>query len=184
MTRYTCFAIGSILSLAVLAAQETTGSITGVVKDPTGSVIVGAAISASNLATGGEFRTVSDESGNYQFPLLRSGTYRLVVESKGFQRVQQTNVIVNTSERVRIDFTMSVGQLTDTINVTAETPLLQSEKATIGQVVEQRTIQSIPLATRNFTQILGTSADVVGDSPFGKPKGNQGSHRLKRTFHV
>ncbi|MCX6603149.1 MAG: carboxypeptidase regulatory-like domain-containing protein [Acidobacteria bacterium] len=163
MTRYDRFAIGTILSLAVLAAQETTGSITGVVKDPTGAVIVGAAISASNAATGGEFRTVSDESGSYQFPLLRSGTYRLAVESKGFQRVVQANVIVNTSERARIDFTMSVGQLTDTINVTAETPLLQSEKVTIGQVVEQRTIQSIPLATRNFTQILGTSAGVVGD---------------------
>jgi hypothetical protein len=81
-----------------------------------------------------------------------------VVESKGFQRVQQTGVIVNTSERARIDVTLSVGQVTDTVNVTAETPLLQSEKVTIGQVVEQRTIQSIPLATRNFTQILGTSA--------------------------
>ena len=163
MTRFERFAIGTILSLAVLAAQETTGSITGVVKDPTGAVIVGAAISASNSATGGEFRTVSDESGSYQFPLLRSGNYRLAVESKGFQRVVQANVTVNTSERARIDFTLSVGQLTDTINVTAETPLLQSEKVTIGQVVEQRTIQSIPLATRNFTQILGTSAGVVGD---------------------
>jgi hypothetical protein len=85
-----------------------------------------------------------------------------VVESKGFQRVQQTGVIVNTSERARIDVTLSVGQVTDTVNVTAETPLLQSERVTIGQVVEQRTIQSIPLATRNFTQILGTSAGVVG----------------------
>ena len=153
---------GIILGLATLAAQETTGSVTGIVKDPTGAVIVGAAVTASNTETGGEFRTVTDDSGSYLFPLLRSGTYRIVVESKGFQRVQQTGVIVNTSERARIDVTLSVGQVTDTVNVTAETPLLQSERVTIGQVVEQRTIQSIPLATRNFTQILGTSAGVVG----------------------
>jgi hypothetical protein len=155
-----CF--GIVLGLAPLAAQETTGSVTGTVKDPTGAVIVGAAVTATNAQTGGEFRTATDEAGNYLFPLLRSGTYRIVVESKGFQRVQQTGVIVNTSERARIDVTLSVGQVTDTVNVTAETPLLQSEKVTIGQVVEQRTIQSIPLATRNFTQILGTSAGVVG----------------------
>jgi len=147
--------------LATLAAQETTGSITGVVKDSTGAIIVGASVTAVNQENGAEFRSATDPNGAYQFPLLRAGTYRLTVESKGFQRVQQM-VVVNTSERPRIDVTLSVGQVTDTVNVTAETPLLQSEKSTIGQVVEQRTIQSIPLATRNFTQILGTSAGVVG----------------------
>src|SRR6188768_2759745 len=155
------FATGILLCLAPLAAQETTGSITGVVKDATGAVIVGASVTASNQDNAAEFRAVSDANGAYQFPLLRAGAYRLIVESKGFQRLQQT-VVVNTSERPRIDFTLNVGQVTDTVNVTAETPLLQSEKSTIGQVVEQRTIQSIPLATRNFTQILGTSAGVVG----------------------
>jgi hypothetical protein len=145
-----------------MVAQETTGSIAGTVKDPTGAVIVGATVTASNEATGSESRTATDEGGAYQFPLLRAGTYRLVVENRGFQRLQQTGVIVSTSERVRIDLTLSVGQVTDTVSVTAETPLLQSERVTIGQVVEQRTIQSIPLATRNFTQILGTSAGVVG----------------------
>jgi len=147
--------------VATLAAQETTGSITGVVKDSTGAIIVGASVTAVNQENGAEFRSATDPNGAYQFPLLRAGTYRLTVESKGFQRVQQM-VVVNTSERPRIDVTLSVGQVTDTVNVTAETPLLQSEKSTIGQVVEQRTIQSIPLATRNFTQILGTSAGVVG----------------------
>lgn len=155
-----CF-VWAILSVGILSAQETTGSITGIVKDPTGAVIVGASVTASNQETAAEFRAVTDANGAYQFPLLRAGSYRIVVESKGFQRVQQM-VVVNTSERPRIDITLIVGQVSDTINVTAETPLIQSEKATIGQVVEQRTIQSIPLATRNFTQILGTSAGVVG----------------------
>ena len=76
--------------------------------------------------------------------------------------MQRDGIVVNTTERLRIDLNLNVGSLTETVSVTAETPLLQSEKVTVGQVVEQRTIQSIPLATRNFTQILGTSAGVVG----------------------
>ena len=161
MSRLVRILIPAILSFGVLNAQETTGSITGVVKDATGAVIIGAAVTAVNQQTAAEFRAATDSNGAYQFPLLRAGTYRIAVESKGFQRVQQM-VVVNTSERPRIDVTLNVGQVTDTVNVTAETPLLQSEKSTIGQVVEQRTIQSIPLATRNFTQILGISAGVVG----------------------
>ena len=124
-----------MLGVGILSAQETTGSITGIVKDPTGAVIVGASVTASNQETAAEFRAVTDASGAYQFPLLRAGSYRILVESKGFQRVQQM-VVVNTSERPRIDVTLTVGQVSDTINVTAETPLIQSEKATIGQVVE------------------------------------------------
>lgn len=161
MARLSTLVAGLILCLAVVSAQETTGSITGVVKDSTGAVIVGATVTAANQETAAEFRATTDSNGAYQFALLRAGTYRILVESQGFQRVQQT-VQVNTSERPRIDIVLSVGRVTDTVNVTAETPLLQSEKSTLGQVVEQRTIQSIPLATRNFTQILGTSAGVVG----------------------
>jgi len=143
-------------------AQETTGAILGVVRDSSGSVITGASVTALNQETGVEARATSDDLGNYQFPLLRAGRYRLLIENAGFQKFQRTDIIVNTAERVRLDVTMAVGAVTETVTVTGETPLLQSEKATIGQVVEQRRLQSIPLATRNFTQILGSSAGVVG----------------------
>ncbi|MBL8211913.1 MAG: TonB-dependent receptor [Bryobacterales bacterium] len=150
------------LSASLTFGQETTGSITGEIKDPSGSVVPGAQIQATNLDTGAEFKATSDDAGLYNLPLLRAGRYRMTVEAAGFQRQQRDGIVVNTTERLRMDITLSVGQVTDTVNVTAETPLLQSERVTIGQVVEQRTIQSIPLATRNFTQILGTSAGVVG----------------------
>jgi len=145
-----------------VSAQETTGSIVGVIKDSSGSVITGAQIVATRTDTGVESRTTSDDQGSYQFLLMRAGQYRITVEAPGFQKLVRENVVVNTTERVRIDSTLTVGQVTETVSVTAETPLLQSEKSTVGQVVEQRTIQSIPLATRNFTQILGTSAGVIG----------------------
>jgi len=92
------------------------------------------------------------------------------VTAPGFQKLLRPDVIVNTTERVHLDLTLQVGGVNETVTVTGETPLLQSEKATVGQVVEQRAIESIPLATRNFTQLLGTSAGVSGgifnaDSP-------------------
>src|SRR6266567_8923496 len=162
----------AVLCLLITLAfgQETTGGIVGVVKDSSGSTVAGARVAAVNAETDLESQTVSDETGGYQFPLLRAGRYRLTVTAPGFQKLLRTDVIVNTTERVHLDLTLQVGGVNETVTVTGETPLLQSEKATVGQVVEQRAIESIPLATRNFTQILGTSAGVLGgifnaDSP-------------------
>ncbi|MCI0364320.1 MAG: TonB-dependent receptor, partial [Phycisphaerales bacterium] len=154
------------LALAVLAgpaiAQEITGSINGVVRDNSGSVLPGASLIATNVDTGQEARAAANEEGAYTLPLLRPGKYRVTVEKQGFQRLIRENVTVNTSERLRLDMVMEVGAVTESVTVTAQAPLLQSEQATLGHVVEGRTITSIPLATRNFTQILGTSAGVVG----------------------
>jgi hypothetical protein len=147
---------------AIAYAQEITGSITGLVSDNSGAVIPEASVVATNLNTGAETRIVTDATGIFLLPLLRAGRYRMVVERPGFQRHQLDDVRVNTSERLRLDVTLSIGAVTETVSVTAVTPLLQSEQVTIGHVVEGETITSIPLATRNFTQILGTSAGVVG----------------------
>jgi hypothetical protein len=119
-------------------------------------------VTALNIQPGTEARTTSNESGTYEFLLLRPGTHVLSVESSGFQRLVRENVVVRTTEVTRVNLTLEVGMVTETVTVTAETPLLQSEQATLGHVVEERTITSIPLATRNFTQILGTSPGVVG----------------------
>src|SRR6266699_3129906 len=169
---YLQFCLSAVLCFLTIPAfaQETTGGIVGVVKDRSGSTVAAARVTAVNEETDLESQAVSDETGGYQFPLLRAGRYRLTVAATGFQKLVRTDVIVNTTERVHLDLTMQVGGVTETITVSGETPLLQSEKATVGQVVEQRAIESIPLATRNFTQLLGTSAGVSGgvfnaDSP-------------------
>src|SRR5437879_6764517 len=164
--RLQLFPVFLFVILSLLAgpafSQETTGGIVGVVKDSSGSVVTGARVTAVNEETDFQSQAISDESGAYQFPLLRAGRYRLTAEAAGFQKLLRPDVIVNTTERVRLDLTLLVGGVNETVTVNAETPLLQSEKATVGQVVEQRAIESIPLATRNFTQILGTSAGVLG----------------------
>src|SRR5580704_10905678 len=90
----------AVLSLLIIPAfgQETTGGIVGAVKDSSGSTVAGAKISAVNEETDLESQAVSDESGIYQFPLLRAGRYKLTVEAPGFQKLVRPDVIVNTTE--------------------------------------------------------------------------------------
>jgi len=160
--RIIIFVLLSLMANVTAFSQETTGSILGTLKDSSGSVLPNIKLTAINEETDQQLTAVSNDSGDYVFPLLRAGRYRVTVEAPGFQRMVRTDVLVNTTERVRVDLTMQLGAVSDTITVEAETPLLQSEQATVGQVVQQRAIESIPLATRNFTQILGTSAGVTG----------------------
>jgi hypothetical protein len=160
-----CFAaivlVGTLMQGPAFS-QEVTGSINGIARDNSGGVLPGTILTITNADTGLDARTVADETGGYSFLLLRPGRYRLTAEKQGFQKLIRENVIVNTAERLRLDVAMEVGSVSETVTVTAEAPLLQSEQATLGHVVEGRTITSIPLATRNFTQILGVSAGVMG----------------------
>jgi hypothetical protein len=166
MLRLISFGAGLLAAVTLVLvpaqAQEITGAINGVIRDNSGAVLPQAVVSATNIDTGLDVRTTSDDTGLYTFALLRPGRYRLAVEKPGFQRLIRENVVVNTAERLRLDMMMEVGQVSESVTVVAQAPLLQSEQATLGHVVEGRTITSIPLATRNFTQILGTSAGVVG----------------------
>jgi hypothetical protein len=154
------------LSLLIAAAaafgQGTTGAIDVTVTDSTGSVVPGSKVSAVNTGTGAEYRTDTDSAGRAQFLLLRAGVYRVQIEQQGFEKLSQDGVIVNSAEIVHLDLKLAVGAVSETVNVAATTPLLQSEHATLGQVVEQRQITGTPLATRNFTQLLGTGAGVQG----------------------
>ncbi len=147
---------------AALYGQGTTGAIETLVTDSSGAAVPGAAVIAENVGTGAVFNAQSDAAGRASFPLLRPGRYRVTAEIKGFQKLERSEVIVNATETVRLDLKLVLGAVSETVTITAETPLLQSERATMGHVVEQRTITSIPLATRNFTQLLGTSPGVIG----------------------
>ena len=130
--------------------------------DASGSVVPGARITAVNTGTGAQFRSLSDNAGRAQFLLLRPGAYTVTAEQQGFERLVREGVIVNATDIVHLDLKLSVGAVTQTLTVAETSPLLQSEHATLGQVVEQRQITGTPLATRNFTQLLGTGAGVQG----------------------
>src|SRR5215831_18423347 len=104
-----------LLFTAAVFGQETTGGIIGAVKDSSGSTIASARVSAVSEETDVESQTISDETGGYQFPLLRAGRYRLTVEAPGFQKLVRPSVIVNTTERVRVDVVLQVGGVNETV---------------------------------------------------------------------
>jgi outer membrane receptor protein involved in Fe transport len=153
----------ALLVVTVAAfGQGTTGGVDVTVTDSSGSTVPGAKVTALNTGTGAQLRVQTDNGGRAQFPLLRVGTYNVTVEQQGFEKLVREGVIVNATDIVHLDLKLSVGAVTQTMTVEATSPLLQTEHAVLGQVVEQRQITGTPLATRNFTQLLGTGAGVQG----------------------
>ncbi|MCP5110519.1 MAG: carboxypeptidase regulatory-like domain-containing protein, partial [bacterium] len=114
--------IGSFVAFA----QVDTATITGTVTDPSGASIVAAEIRATNTATGLDYQASSNEAGVYVLTALPIGAYVFEVSSPGFQTVRRPNVVLNAGARARVDVEMTVGQVTEVVEVTAEVPLLES----------------------------------------------------------
>src|SRR5215475_6504526 len=134
-----------------LRAQVDTGAITGNVTDPSGAVVTGAKITLSNEGTGASLTTVTGADGAYKFSPVRVGGYKLQVTAPGFQTTTQTGVRVDIGSNVGLNLSLKPGSETQTIEVTAATPVLQTQDASVGQVVDQRAINDLPLNGRNFT---------------------------------
>src|SRR5437868_9944168 len=145
MTPRTCSLIAIFFcALAPLYGQEARGTILGRVIDQTGSVVVGAKVSATNIATGVRASSTSNGSGDYILPFLIPGDYSITVESKGFRTSNRAGIAVRQSDRVTIDTTMEVGDASQSVQVQAETPLLDTSTASMGIVVDQRAISDLP----------------------------------------
>ena len=151
---------GMLIGLAApLPAQTFYGSIFGTVTDSAGAVIPGANTTLTNQGTG-ERRTVETESaGNYQYVNLIPGRYRLEVEKSGFKRLERPDIVVEVQTDVRIDVTMEVGQLVQTVEVKAQTPLLQTDTAALGQVISHP--QEMPLNGRNVLTLAALVPGVI-----------------------
>jgi hypothetical protein len=148
----------SLCTVAALAQSQTTGRIGGVVTDANGAAVPGAEVTATNKATAEERKVVADASGTYIVPLLSPGEYRLTVAAPNFKKAVVESVRVAITETTPVDAQLEVGALTDeSVVVTATGAALQSESAQMGRVVDARAIAELPLATRNFTQILSLS---------------------------
>jgi len=171
----------SILAVAVLTAfsvrslqaQVDTGSITGTVTDPSGAVVGGAKVTLTNEGTGTSLTTTTSADGVYDFSPVRIGSYKLDASASGFKKEVQTHVVVDVSARVQTNFKLQPGAITETIEVTSEAPVLQSQDASVGQVVDQRNVNNLPLNGRNFTFLAQLSAGV--NTPQADTRGNAAS---------
>ena len=152
------------LSFAIsgtLFSQQDMGVVTGIVTDVSGAVVAGARVVATDTETN-ETRTVETlASGSYTVGPLRLGTYDITVEKPGFKKEIWRGVAIHAQDRARLDFRLAVGQVSDAVLVTAETPLLDSETATLSNVVNEREIRELPLNGRNFQQLAWLSAGVL-----------------------
>ena len=120
-----------VLLAAPSAWAQATAQISGTVVDSSGSVLPGVRVTLTNEATNAVRLTQSNESGVYVFPAVPPGTYSLKVELEGFSTAQQTNINVQVGSANRFPFTLAIGQLTDVVSVVADTPVIQTENATL-----------------------------------------------------
>lgn len=138
---------------------QTSGTVTGTVSDSSQAVMPGVTIKALHEQTGQERTTTTNEQGVYTLPFLPPGPYRLEFSSAGFKTIVQ-RLMLNVTERVAVNMEMQPSAVAESIEVSGEAPLLQTESTTLGRVVDETTVKQIPLATRNFTQLLALSPGV------------------------
>jgi hypothetical protein len=163
--------IATLLSPS-LSAQTTYGSIAGLVADSSGAAISGADVTLTNTGTAEKRVQQTGSDGLYSFVNLLPGQYRIEVEKPGFKRITRPDVVVEVGQGVRIDLTMPVGEVSQTVEVTGETPQLQSETSSIGQVVEERKANELPLNGRNVFNLISLAPSVVPQgSATGTPVG-------------
>jgi hypothetical protein len=154
-----------LLAAATLRAQTVTATLTGTVTDASGSAIPGATISATNLATNVSKTGASSAAGLYSIPYLQPGAYRVSVEAQGFKRTVLDQIELSVDQQARADFKLEVGQVNESITVEATAPLINSENASVGQVIENAQIVNTPLKGRAFYDLVQLSPAVVPKPP-------------------
>jgi hypothetical protein len=176
IVRATAFCLAAGLLVAPVTGQSFYGSLIGAVKDAQGAVIPGATIVVVNVGTNERHQDVSSEDGSYRFVNLVPGIYRLEVELQGFQRYVRDGIQVNVQATPRIDATLQLGSIAETIQVTGAAPLLQAQDASVGSIVGSRAVQELPLNGRNVLNLIAVAPTVVSQG------GAEGSLTGKNVF--
>ena len=155
------FALFSSLLPLSLSAQTSFGSITGTVTDSSGAPVPGVGVTLTSLATGEKRSMQSGSDGAYQFVNINTGNYKLDAEKSGFKHYTRQPLDVEVQNSLKIDVALQVGELSQRVEVTAQTPLLQPETSSLGQVVEQRKVNELPLNGRNPLNLVALVPSVV-----------------------
>jgi hypothetical protein len=176
-------ACASLLILAVaasVAGQDFRGVITGRVVDSSGGRLPGVTVTATNVATNVGSTTVTNEDGLYTIPYLNGGAYRVDLELAGFKKVRREGIDVRIGDRIVLDLTMEVGQVEETVLVTASSPLLDLGSASAGQVIDEKRISMMPLSDGNpfVLSRLVPGVAYTGDLKFSRPFDNAGTSAI------
>ena len=179
------------LGVEASAQSQTTGRIEGTVSDQSGAVIVQAEVTATSLVTREERKIKTNHNGDFVFFLVPPGSYRLTISANGFQQLVVANVIVGITETTRIKAVLLVGSVPQAALTITTTALTEADGPTLGRIVDSRAVSELPLATRNYTQILalspGTDAGLADNTGVGRNSQNisvNGARRTQNNFQI
>jgi hypothetical protein len=141
--------------------------------------VLGAQVTLTNNGTGDKRTAITNSSGGYQFVNLPPGNYKLDVEAQGFKRYTETNVTIQVGSSTRVDAALQVGEVTQSIEVSTQTVLLETEQATVGHVVEGRAVEEMPLNGRNVLNLVALAPGVV---PLQNVQSSDAATGLRGTF--
>jgi hypothetical protein len=163
--------------------QQVAGAITGKVTDPSGSPIAGAKVTVRDAARGTEWTTETNAEGLCNLPRIPVGSYDVRVEIAGFQSAVHPPVGLSLNQTVRVDFPMKLGEITQTVEVAGEPPLLDRDTSQLGTVIDSNTHESLPLATRNYIQLTLLAPGAIHPDPSTVTNGTTtGSFNSGRPF--
>src|SRR5438105_12013942 len=161
------------LSATPLYAQVDTGTILGTVTDASGASINGAKVTLTNEGTSAALSTNTGPDGSDKFTRRKIGSYKVTASFQGFQTTTQTNIPVNVGSDVVINFELKPGAVTQTVEVSAAPPVLETQSGSVGQVVDSKSVNDLPLNGRNFTFLAQLAAGV--NTPQADTRGNAAS---------
>src|SRR6266849_3886956 len=180
------YIVGAMLALSFATFAQTVGQVTGLVTDPSGSIVVGATVTVINSQTNVARTTSTNSAGNYAFPALQPGVYNVKAEMQGFQGEVREGVELQVEQIARIDFHLRIGAVTQTVKVAGGAPLLTTESATVGTVIDNDRIVGLPLNGRSFTQLIALSPNVAANfvNNGGQASARQGGDRSTQEIFV
>jgi hypothetical protein len=164
---------------AVLAfSQATTATMDGVVRDPSGAIVPGTAITVTNVETRISSKWVTNGEGHFIAPFLQPGVYEVTAEKEGFKKSVRRGITLLVADTTRIDLMLELGATTDTVTAVGEAPLVKTDTSELGQVIQTQAIDELPLNSqtgRNFTALMALVPGAIRTNPVGlfdAPQGN------------
>ena len=179
------FVLGTALP-ALAQSQAINGSIEGTVKDSSGAALPGVTVTITNTDTGAQRVVISGSEGVYRAPLLPLGSYDVVAELQGFKKFEQKGITLSAGQTAVINVTLPVGNVSETITVTGESPIANPGKIDLGRTIGEAEVKNLPLVSRNPYNFAFLQANVTGyeNNEFGVPRINANGSQMHTNYQL
>ena len=182
-----CTVVSMLTGSSLLRAQKDAASLEGRVSDTSGAVIPKASVTVTNIDTNLAYHAQSDANGGWAISPVKIGTYRVLITAPGFKTASEGPLTLDVQQRQRVDVTLEPGQVSENVEVQGTSPLIQTDSSELGQVVDNKTMVSIPLNGRNPVQLAQLTVGVTVSEPGARDSGGfgfsaSGSRSLDNNF--